>query len=103
MVGELVRKEISTLNHELFNVAGGKPYSLGQLFSILEELKMPLKVKNAEQDRLDVQLTHGSIEKLETFGLPVPSSTLAFGVDQTMKWLTSIDRQKLEDWYDYNS
>lgn len=103
VVTELLRKEISDLTHEVINVAGGKPYSLGQLFSILEDFKMPLRVQNAEQDRLDVQLTHGSIKKLEAFGLPVPSSSLAYGVEQTMKWLTSIDRQRLEDWYDYNS
>ena len=103
LVSEIVQKDMSRLNHEIFNVAGGNPYSLGQLFTILENLNIPLNVRNAEPDSLDVQLTHGSTEKLHSVGLSVPSSTLSYGVTQTLKWISSIERQTLGDWYDYNS
>ncbi len=89
--------------HEILNVAGGKPYSLDQLFKILIDFNSLPEIVNAEHDNLDVQLTHGSISKLREFGLPVPSTTLAHGVEQTLEWVSELNRSNLNEWYEYNS
>ena len=103
VVESLVRKDTFQNGHELLNVAGGSPYSLSQLFSILDNLGLSLKIRNSIPDSLDVRLTHGSVKKLVSVSLPVPSTPLQSGVEQTAKWISNIDNSQLNDWYEYNS
>jgi UDP-glucuronate 4-epimerase len=90
-------------DHNVINVAGGKPYSLAELFSILEGMGLKLNIRIGDADSLDVKLTHGSVDKLESLGIPVPSTSLAQGAEKTLDWLRSIDDEKLREWFDYNS
>jgi UDP-glucuronate 4-epimerase len=89
--------------HEIFNVAGGKPYSLRQLFDLLQEKGMRLKITQADHDKLDVRLTHGAVDKLASFNLPIPSSSLNDGLNRTIEWVNTIDVEHLETWFDYSA
>jgi UDP-glucuronate 4-epimerase len=99
----LACNDVSQEEHQVINVAGGKPYSLTELFSILEGMGLKLNIRIGDSDSLDVKLTHASVDKLESLGIPVPSTSLAQGVEKTLDWLKTIDDEKLREWFDYNS
>ena len=103
VVESLVRQDSIQNEHELLNVAGGSPYSLSQLFLILDNLGLTLNIKQSLPDRLDVGLTHGSVSKLVSLSLPVPSTSLHLGVEQTARWISNLDMTTLNNWYEYNS
>ena len=99
----LTRNVAARDEHQVINVAGGNPYSLAELFSILEEMELKLSIRMGDADSLDVKLTHASVEKLESLGIPVPNTSLTQGVKKTFDWLKTIDDTKLREWFDYNS
>ena len=88
-------KEVSS---NVFNVAGGKPYSMGELLTILENLGLNLKVNQKSQDELDLNLTHASTEKIKKFGLTVPETSLKSGVEQTWRWINSQSKNDISKW-----
>jgi UDP-glucuronate 4-epimerase len=99
----LACNEIVHAENEIINVAGGKPYSLAELFGILEEMGLELNIRAEDPDSLDVKLTHASVDKLKSLGIPVPSTALAEGVQKTYNWLNTIDDSRLSEWFDFNS
>ena len=99
----LASNSIGHEQHQVINVAGGNPYSLSELFSILEGMGLKLDVRIGDVDSLDVKLTHASVENLQSLGIPVPNTSLAEGVERTFDWLKTIDDKKLREWFDYNS
>jgi len=99
----LTSNDIAHDEHQVINVAGGNPYSLAELFSILEVMGLKLNIRMGDVDSLDVKLTHGSVDKLKSLGIPVPNTSLALGVEKTFEWLKSIDETRLREWFDYNS
>ena len=99
----LTRNVAARDEHQVINVAGGNPYSLADLFSILERMGLKLNVRIGDVDSLDVKLTHASVDKLKSLGIPVPNTSLVEGVERTFGWLKSIDDKKLREWFDYNS
>ena len=103
VIEHLACNDIAYDGHQVINVAGGKPYSLAELFNILEGMGLKLNVRLGDTDSLDVKLTHASVNKLKSLNLPVPSTSLAQGVEMTLDWLKSIDDAKLREWFDYNS
>ena len=99
----LASNAIGHEQHQVINIAGGNPYSLAELFTILEGMGLKLNVRMGDIDSLDVKLTHASVDRLGSLGIPVPNTTLAEGVERTFDWLKSIDDKKLREWFDYNS
>lgn len=95
--------EISSSNNKelssnIFNVAGGKPYSMSELLTILENLGLNLKVNQKSQDELDLNLTHASTEKIKKFGISVPETTLKSGIEQTWSWINSQSKNDISKW-----
>jgi UDP-glucuronate 4-epimerase len=90
------------LNPDIFNVAGGKPFTLDELFEILDELKISIDIEQAPIDPLDVKMTHGSVAKLETRNLPIPSTSLREGVIETWSWINRIETEQLRAWFEYS-
>ena len=99
----LLQNKVPDSGHEIFNVAGGNPYSLQQLFDIIEKLNLTLKIVQSAQDKFDVKLTHGAVDKLQSFGLPVPDTSLILGVKRTLSWMEKIDPQVLSSWFEYRA
>jgi nucleoside-diphosphate-sugar epimerase len=99
----LTRNVVARDEHQVINVAGGNPYSLAELFVILEEMGVKLNIRMGDADSLDVKLTHASVEKLKSLGIPLPNTSLTQGVEKTFNWLKSIDDTRLREWFDYNS
>ncbi len=92
-----------SFENEIFNVAGSNPYSLTQLLQLLDSHGISPNIVNAKADLMDVNLTHGSIEKLTHFGLSVPQTTLEVGIQRTWEWIQRIDNDDLRDWFEYSS
>jgi UDP-glucuronate 4-epimerase len=101
-VSKIVLEISSSNNKELssnvFNVAGGKPYSMSELLTILENLGLNLKVNQKSQDELDLNLTHASTEKIKKFGFTVPETSLKSGVEQTWRWINSQSKNDISKW-----
>jgi UDP-glucuronate 4-epimerase len=93
----------SSFQNEIFNVAGSNPYSLTQLFQLLDNHRISPKIVSSAADLMDVNLTHGSTEKLASFGLSVPRTTLETGIRLTWEWMQKIDQDDLRDWFDYTA
>ena len=91
------------LQNEIFNVAGSNPYSLSELFQLLENLGVGLKILESEVDSMDVKLTHGSTVKLQEFGLSVPSTALDKGIVETWEWVQGVNINDLREWFEYSS
>jgi UDP-glucuronate 4-epimerase len=98
-----VIQSASSIENEIFNVAGSNPYSLTQLFQLLDNCKISPKIVKTKADLMDVNLTHGSTEKLANFGLSVPQTTLEVGIQLTWDWIQKIDKNDLRDWFEYSS
>jgi len=95
--------EISSSNNKdlssnVFNVAGGKPYSMSELLTILDNLGLNLKVNQKSQDELDLNLTHASTEKIRKFGFSVPGTSLKSGIEQTWRWINSQSKNDISKW-----
>ena len=87
---------------EIYNVAGGMPYTLAQLIEIINQLQIPLEIEIHSQDPLDVKMTHGSIEKLRASGLPIPLTRLHEGIAATWNWMNHIENDQLRAWFEYS-
>lgn len=98
-----VIQSVSSIENEIFNVAGNNAYSLTQLFQLLDNYKISPKIVKTKADLMDVNLTHGSTEKLANFGLSVPQTTLEAGIQLTWDWIQKIDKNDLRDWFEYSS
>ena len=98
---ELINSKSTNQHSQIFNIAGGNPFSLAQLFSIMENLGIDVEMVAKKQDELDVNITHGSTEKLANSGFYVPATTLKLGVERTWEWITSQKKEKLSEWLDY--
>lgn len=105
-VSRVITHAISSDSHfvesELFNIAGGSPFTLDQLFQIMSELNISIEIDEAPIDPLDVKMTHGSVLKLEKNDLPVPSTPLRIGIAQTWDWMKKIDKKELRAWFEYS-
>jgi UDP-glucuronate 4-epimerase len=101
-VSKIILEISSSNNKELssnvFNIAGGKPYSMGELLTILENLGLNLKVNQKSQDELDLNLTHASTEKIKKFGFTVPETSLKSGIEQTWRWINSQSKNDVSKW-----
>jgi UDP-glucuronate 4-epimerase len=101
-VSKIILEISSSNNKELssnvFNIAGGKPYSMGELLTILENLGLNLKVNQKSQDELDLNLTHASTEKIKKFGFTVPETSLKSGIEQTWRWINSQSKNEVSKW-----
>jgi nucleoside-diphosphate-sugar epimerase len=89
--------------NSIFNIAGGKPHPLGDIFNFLESKGASVSVIKKENDPSDVRMTFGSTVKLENSGGYVPNSNLASGLDATWEWLGTVSKDRLANWYDYSS
>ncbi len=99
---ELLNLSSPGIEPEIYNVAGGRPYSFFDLFNILEQMNIMVRLREREQDSLDVQLTHGSTEKLRRAGLSVPNTSLEIGLQKTWDWMQNQDKSQLRAWFDYS-
>lgn len=88
--------------NEIFNIAGGKPYSLQDLLDVLKAQGLEPIIEKRDQDPLDVNLTHGSTVKLVKVGLTVPNTSLVDGVRKTIEWMESQNSKNIRSWYEYS-
>lgn len=106
-VGDLVQTisdliKIETVsNHEIFNIAGGRPFPLQDVISFLEKRDLPIQIEKMGVDPLDVKLTYGSTEKLTAHNVSVPDTTLQIGLQTTWDWLETIPESSLLEWYEF--
>jgi len=98
IVFEILLSNNKELSSNVFNVAGGKPYSMSELLTILENLGLNLKVNQKSQDELDLNLTHASTEKIRKFGFFVPDTPLNSGIEQTWRWINSQSKNDISKW-----
>jgi UDP-glucuronate 4-epimerase len=101
-IDSLIKSEL-VLKSEIFNVAGNSPYSLSELFKILDSHRINPTVRVSEPDSMDVNLTHGSTEKLDKFSLSIPKTSLNDGILETWEWIQTIDPVELREWFEYSS
>jgi UDP-glucuronate 4-epimerase len=102
VISSLINNELPKYKFEIFNVAGGHPYSLNQLFEVIEANNISLRIERVPPDSLDVKLTHGSTKKLSEYGLPIPSTSLSIGVRETIDWFQSLDIGDIRQWFEYS-
>ena len=86
------------LSSNIFNVAGGKPYTIKELLKTMEDLGIQIKVTQKPQDELDLNLTHASTDKIQKFGISVPETTLKSGIEQTWSWMNSQSKNDISKW-----
>jgi UDP-glucuronate 4-epimerase len=89
--------------NSILNISAGNPFTLNQLFEILEELNIHIQIEESSADPLDVKMTHGSVARLQANALPVPLTHLRDGVSETWNWMNSIKNDQLRAWFEYSS
>ncbi len=99
LLASLLSDQGGTQN-SILNISAGNPFTLDQLFKILEELEISVEVEEASSDPLDVKLTHGSVAKLQALELPVPLTHLRDGISETWNWTKTIPIEQLRVWFD---
>jgi len=97
---EIIQNPQSHQENIILNVAGGNPYSLNDLVTVLNELNYFPSLENHAPDELDVEKTHGSTEKLSKLGFTVPKTSLIDGVKKTISWLESQPDSDIRSWYE---
>ena len=87
----------------IYNVAASKPWSLNDLFEITSQLGINPRIIISGADSLDVQITHGSVEKLKSDNIQVPNTSLQSGIEQTWKWIKDQELSDLRSWFEYKA
>ena len=95
----LLSSEISKQKHEVINIAGSKPETLGTLLNVTEELGYPIKLIQNRSDPMDVNMTHASVNKLEEWNIVAPQTLLKVGIGHTVEWIKNLDIRALSAWY----
>ncbi len=98
IIQELIGHERKFSEPLILNVAAGKPYSLLELFNLLDSVGIPVEKIDTAPDPLDVKMTNGCTEKLELYGLTVPKTSLQTGITQTYEWMLRQDLEELRTW-----
>ena len=102
VISELISSSTGFTDSQIFNVAGGNPYTFSQMFSIMEEFGVKPKMVVKSQDSLDVNITHASTIKLMNSGIRIPDTTLRVGIQNTLNWMSGVDKNNLREWYEYS-
>jgi len=89
--GDMVRRPSNTI----LNVAGQSPRSMKELFQICEFLGYPLDITIGEINTQDVFTTHGSVERLIEYQLPIPKTSLEDGIAKTASWMTQSSNSNI--------
>lgn len=89
--------------NSIYNIAGGSPHPLRDLFDFLESKDASVSVIKKNNDPSDVKMTFGSTIKLEKSGSYVPNTSLASGLNKTWEWIGTVSKDRLANWYDYSS
>ena len=98
----LIHRSDSPQRYEVFNVAGGRPYTLNNLLQILKTRNYELSLNEVGRDEADVNVTHGSTEKLAHNKLPIPDTTLEIGIDKTINWIEKIEKKYIAEWFNFS-
>lgn len=93
--------DLPKFENEIFNIAGSNPLSLSQLVNTIQDLGIELNIRKTDKNPLDIQKTHGSPEKLNEYGFPIPSTLLKVGIKNTWNWLCNQNLNDLKEWFDY--
>lgn len=102
VIGSALNLDPGKLHPEIYNIAGGSPFTLAQLFEILDQFGISIDIEQAPIDSLDVKMTHGSVLKLKQNKLPIPSTSLRAGIEQTWSWVNQIEIKQLRAWFEYS-
>ena len=103
VIDAALKSNVNLITPEVYNVAGGSPFTLAQLFEVIKDLGISIRVEEAAVDPLDVKMTHGSVSKLEASNFPVPSTNLRDGIAQTWNWMNNLEIDQLRAWFEYSS
>jgi len=84
--------------NEIINIASNNPETMENLFRIIQDLGCKLSIIQNPKDELDVDITHGSVKKLENWNIKVPQTSLIVGIQNTIDWMRSISTSELNSW-----
>lgn len=97
---EIIQNPKSHHSNSVLNVAGGNPYSLSELITVLNNLNYFPSLENHAPDKLDVEKTHGSTEQISKLNLTIPNTSLIDGVKKTISWLENQSDEDIRTWYE---
>jgi UDP-glucuronate 4-epimerase len=100
VIRQVVEDASSLQPHEILNVAGSDPRTLGELFKVLDQMGIHIEITQGKADVLDSKITHGSSNLLAKRGYSVPSTNLESGIERTWHWLNSCDVNQIKEWYE---
>ena len=103
VISQIMLEVSSDTEPAIYNVAASKPWSLNDLFEITSQLGISPRIITSGADSLDVQITHGSVEKLKSDNFQVPDTSLQSGIEQTWKWIKDQDLGDLRSWFEYKA
>ena len=101
VVSEIIQTQVKFKVSDIFNVAGGNPYSMKQLMDVMGKLGINIQVTQSKIDPLDVLTTHASVEKLAKNNIWVPNTSLEKGILESWNWIKQQEVGQLEEWYNY--
>jgi UDP-glucuronate 4-epimerase len=84
----------------ILNVAGEAPRTMGDLIQICEATGIPINISKGEINILDVSLTHGSSQKLASWGIRTPKTSLEVGIGRTAEWMSYASKSGLIEFLD---
>ena len=90
VIEDLINTDVNSGDlHSILNVAGEAPRTMSTLIQICEASGIPVNILNGEINSLDVSLTHGSSEKLTSWGVRKPKTSLEVGIARTAEWMSN--------------
>ena len=101
VISNLVSRNDINASHTTYNVCSSAPGSMNDLIDIITELCPDFEVFKMPVNSYDVKKTHGSTEKLTKYSIPVPNTTLEYGIGNTFDWIRTISDGDIREWYDY--
>jgi hypothetical protein len=101
VIEDLINATVNRVGlHHILNVAGEAPRTMGTLIQICEASGIPINILNGEINSLDVSLTHGSSQKLSSWGVRTPKTSLEVGIGRTAEWMSYASKSELIEFLD---
>jgi UDP-glucuronate 4-epimerase len=87
-------------SHSILNIGGGTPRSMKELIEVFEDQSgKRIMIEHKPEEKSDVNVTHASIEKLESYIGPINFTPIESGIEKLIRWgeLPEI-KENLEKW-----
>lgn len=101
VIEDLIKVEVNGKDpHVILNVAGESPRTMDELIKICSSTGVPINISQGEINSLDVSLTHGSSQKLASWGIRTPKTNLENGIGKTVRWMEYASKSGLIEFLD---